>query len=277
MRNEELEQRILTLSQNCTKMLKTLQDYQKLIHIKEVQYQDMRSVFDNEKKSFENTITILKEEYKALTTLMTHDIFPSSRLAIDRSLDMAHKKIILYRSEAERFKIEKEFNKKIIEQDKESQILIERLYTENNTLKQEILQLKQTLHIKEQDFEANHQKYSEQSIYLKELAIKEIEEKEIVKERLEEEMEFFKAQIEYLKGILTSTEKDKHQLENEHIELQTKIECLLKDYEKVCSEKQIMQSCYEELNEKVRANATEVWDANYIGHTRRVSFKNYNN
>lgn len=279
MRNEELEQRIISLSQNCAKMLKTLQDYQKLIHIKEVQYQDMRSVFDSEKKSLENTIAMLKDEYKSLATLMTHDIFPSSRLAIDRSLDMAHKKIKLCRSEAERFKIEKEFNKKIFEQDKESQLLIERLYTENNALKQDLHHLKQTLLIKEQDFESNHQKYSEQNIYLKELAIKESEEKEIVKGRLEEEMEFFKAQIEYLKGILTNTEKDKYQLENEHIELQKKIESLLNDYKKVCSEKQIMQSCYEELNEKVRANANaaEMWDANTAGHVRRVSFKNYNN
>ena len=93
-------------------------------------------------------------------------------------------------------------------------------------------------------------KISEDNKYLKEIALKEKEEKIRIKTHLDEEISFFKSQIEYIKEILTKTETEKLKTESDYLLLVKDSEELMSNYQKVSSEKNILQHYYEELNKK---------------------------
>ena len=144
-----------------------------------------------------------------------------------------------------------EYNLALISQRTEARTALEKLEKERQLFVGELNLIKENLQAKEKMMQEEQIRLNEQADYLKDQINKEKEGKLRVQDQWEEEINFFKAQVDYIKNILKDTEKDKYRIEAELNQSKNDYKELLEAYERIQVEKNIVQKCYEELNNKI--------------------------
>ena len=146
------------------------------------------------------------------------------------------------------------YNSKLIESRVEAMSLLENRETEKSLLKKELALAAESFACREKTLKEDSLRLVEENKYLKDIALREKEEKIRIKAHLGEEEEFFNSQIELFKQRLSANEGDKLQLESEIQKQRKDFSDLSTRLEKITAEKRILQNCYEELNEKIWTN-----------------------
>ena len=112
--------------------------------------------------------------------------------------------------------------------------------------------------MKEKLIEEDNIRLKEQNEYLKTCGNKEKEEKNLIQNHWEEEVNFFKAQVEYIKGLLMDVEKEKFKTEAELKQTKSDFAEVVNSLERISNEKNILQKCYEELNSKIWSGSERI-------------------
>jgi DNA repair exonuclease SbcCD ATPase subunit len=94
MRNEELETRMVEMSERNQRLIRVVKDYQKAIIIKNKQIKDNEEYFDNIRKDLIHTIDILKSELAYDRDIYAREIIPEGINTINNALSISHSKIL---------------------------------------------------------------------------------------------------------------------------------------------------------------------------------------
>lgn len=104
MRNEELEQRILELSEKNLRLNTCIKDLQKMLHFKNMQFDEYSKNADNCMKELQSKIDFLTQELSNTYNLISQDILPNSQKTMYSNLGMTHEKIHDLRQENDQLK-----------------------------------------------------------------------------------------------------------------------------------------------------------------------------
>ena len=151
-----------------------------------------------------------------------------------------------------------EYNLALIAQRTEARTALEKLEIERQMFVNDLNLTKENLKMKEKLIEEDNIRLKEQNEYLKTCGNKEKEEKNLIQNHWEEEVNFFKAQVEYIKGLLMDVEKEKFKTEAELKQTKSDFAEVVNSLERISNEKNILQKCYEELNSKIWSGSERI-------------------
>lgn len=163
-----------------------------------------------------------------------------------------------------------EYNLALISQRTEARTSLEKLEKERQLFINDINLVKENLQAKEKMMQEEQIRLNEQAEYLTEQINKEKEGKSRIQDQWGEEINFFKAQLDYIKNILKDTEKEKYKIEAELKQSKDENKKLLEAYDQIQAEKNIVQKCYEELNNKIWLSSERLrteWKKDPLSHS----------
>jgi hypothetical protein len=151
-----------------------------------------------------------------------------------------------------------EYNLALISQRTEARSALEKLEVERQMFLTDVKVTKEDFLAKQKMMNEENLRLRDLNEFLKNNGNKEKEEKVLIQEHWEKEVNFFKAQGEYIKGLLTDVEKEKFKVEAELKQVRNEFVELMAGYERVVNEKNILQKCFEELNQKIWSNSERI-------------------